>query len=390
MPQSARALARLLNHENNTADFMLLLFEHAPRPLVQVLGLPDGDYVCRREVLADDGRLDLVVYRVCDEHPAAVLEFKGASAEHGDQLERYRAWAQEHQPAPALFYCTLDGPNIPTPHPAWQALNLSDLFHPWTSCADPHSSWLARQIVDLLIRWDREAEGPIGQSTGGYVADLVARRTAYALTSELRHDHPDGAAKAVAVRSKGGHPELLAWRQHPHGSPDALIGVDVRCPDRGAPDRPWAFRPYVEVLAETGDPAPRAAWLEAHDLALHLQPAMLLPAVHDALVRQGRQDLVGRLSAPGRRQGLRNRAVDATVLAAHRGRLETLSSARGKLDLQHPVFFHDWGLRLATRFWLDVAQVDRHQLAALVRIVLDHLVAQAEALGSRLPRTTDR
>jgi hypothetical protein len=47
-------------------------------------------------------RLNLAVYRQADEIPVAVLELKGASSEHGDQLRRHEAWADGFDPPPRL------------------------------------------------------------------------------------------------------------------------------------------------------------------------------------------------------------------------------------------------------------------------------------------------
>lgn len=108
MPEPSPALGRLIAYENSASDLLAFLFERDPRPLINLLGLADDTYWCQREGKAA-GRLDLVVYRRSNGLPVAMLELKGASSEHGDQLDRYQTWAEDFDPAPKLFCCTLDG-----------------------------------------------------------------------------------------------------------------------------------------------------------------------------------------------------------------------------------------------------------------------------------------
>nr|BFE56531.1 hypothetical protein GCM10020063_010570 [Dactylosporangium thailandense] len=101
-------LGRLVAHENSASDLVAFLFEVDPQPLLDLLHLGGGPYICQREVQAGKGkgRLDLVLRRQADGHPVAVLEMKGASDVHGDQLDRYNSWADNFEPAPRRLYCT--------------------------------------------------------------------------------------------------------------------------------------------------------------------------------------------------------------------------------------------------------------------------------------------
>jgi hypothetical protein len=366
MPEPSAALGRLVAHENTASDLLAFLFERDPEPLIRLLGLPEDRYRCQREVKAA-GRLDLVVFRQSDGLPAAVLELKGASTQHGNQLERYQAWADRFDPPPALFYCTLDTDSDEAPKP-WQPLNLVTLFAAWESVADPHAAWLAREITTILRSWDTEADGIIGAARGWYVPDLVSRRTAHSLDTALRHAHP-GDGQARALRTSGGNPMLMAWRRHPRGTPHAWIAVDIRCQGRATPDQPWLLRPCIDVYP--ADRLERDVLLEAHDLAVALQPAMVLPAIRGALTRQGRSDLAKALHAE-RHEGLA-RLADPAVLADWRSHLASGDEPpRG-----HPVFLHDRGRRLATQFQLHVTGITRADLADLALTTLDHLVANA-------------
>ncbi|MEU9742525.1 hypothetical protein AB0E12_25400 [Micromonospora chersina] len=365
-----KSLGRLVAHENSASDLLAFLIEMDSRPLAGLLGLEDGLYSSQREVKATgagQGRLDLVVRRQPDDHPVAVLEMKGASSVHGDQLDRYDAWARSFDPAPKRFYCTLDGDGDVPPDP-WQPLSLVELFAAWQASKDSHAAWLAREIADVLRSWDAEADGIIGSASGWYVPDLVSRRTAGAVDGDLRRAHHDGS-KALASRTNAGNPMFVAWRRHPRGSKSARVGVDVRSNGRGTPSQPWLFRPCVDVYGS--GQSQRDARLEAHDLAVALRPAMMLPVIRDVLATQGHTKLADALQVD-QRDGLRGPA-DPAVLDEWR----TQIASGNQPSRRHPVFYNDRGLRLATQLRLDVTQLTRYDLADLTVEVLDHLVKHA-------------
>jgi hypothetical protein len=151
--QSRRnALGRLVAHENNASDLLAFLFEMDPKPMVGLLSLEDSHHTCRREAQAQGakkGRLDLVVRRQADGKAVAVLEMKGASDLHGDQLDRYNSWAKRINPALKQFYCTLDGDGA-APPASWQPLSLVQLFGAWRTSNDAHAACLAGEIADVL------------------------------------------------------------------------------------------------------------------------------------------------------------------------------------------------------------------------------------------------
>ncbi|MEU4623509.1 PD-(D/E)XK nuclease family protein [Actinoplanes sp. NPDC023801] len=245
MPDPSSALGRLVANENSTSDLLAFLFDKDPAPLIRTLGLPEGAYRCRREGRAAKSRLDLVVYRA--DLPVAVLEMKGASSEHGDQLQRYEDWAAKRNPAATLFYCSVDRDD--TPRDPWRALGLVELFGAWRSSSDPHAAWLAGEIAGLLRSWDEEADKTIGDAKGWYVPDLVTRRIARHLDGVLREAHPGDDGQAQATRTSPGNPMFLAWRRYPGRSEHAWIGVDVRCKGRGTPPG----RMGVPALRRGGD-----------------------------------------------------------------------------------------------------------------------------------------
>jgi hypothetical protein len=96
-------LGRLVARENSASDLVAFLFEMEPKPMAGLLSLEDSHHNCRREAQAQGtgkGRLDLVVRRQADGKAVALLEMKGASDLHGDQLDRYNSWAKRINPAP--------------------------------------------------------------------------------------------------------------------------------------------------------------------------------------------------------------------------------------------------------------------------------------------------
>ena len=155
------ALGRLIAHENSASDLLAFLIELDPQPLQEILERGGGPHVAQREVQSTGRRLDLVVHTAAGSRPVAVLEFKGASDVYGDQLERYERWASQFDPAPSLFYCTLDG-YYSNPPERWQTLDVATLFRAWCGSTHPHAAWLAGKIAELLSSWDTEANGAIG------------------------------------------------------------------------------------------------------------------------------------------------------------------------------------------------------------------------------------
>jgi len=81
----------------------------------------------------------------------------------------------------------------------------------------------------------------------------------------------------VEVRSRGRH----LWRRSPW-----------QWSGGGDPARAWLVQPCVDVTSSG-----KAGLLEAHDLAVGLQPAMILPAIQDALTRRGLGKLAAALQA---------------------------------------------------------------------------------------------
>jgi hypothetical protein len=372
------ALGRLLAHESSLSDLLAFLAELDPLPIEATLGLAGGPHRFCREASATrgmaKGRLDLVVRRCSDNHPVAVLEIKGASDVHGDQLDRYNTWSDSFDPpVRQRFYCTLDG-DIPAPDPQWRTVSLVDLFGAWRRSDNAHAAWLSDQIAQMLGRWDSEADGIIGKATGRFVPDLISRRVTAQLKTALQA-HADGST-ANATRTSGGTPMFLAWRKHPGGSALAWIGVDVRCQSRADLTRRWLVRPFIQmwptVDGEFDDDARfAAAQLEAHDLAIALQPAMSGTAIVAMLEGTGMPALAAAVQVNAR-NGLAYHADQAT-----------LSSWRDQLALgvaqksRHPLFFDDQRQRLATQLELHTHQVTRHDLTVLVLLILDHLISSA-------------
>src|SRR5699024_639336 len=164
--ESLQALGRLLANENSASDLLTLLAELDDRPLSMAFGLPNEHrYSIRREVAAGNGRLDVVIDDIETGLPRAVIEMKGATDLHGDQLERYLKWANDVEPNPQLFLCAFDRDEEAS-NPAWTRCTLREVFSPWIESEHPHASWLANEIVVLLDSWDAEADGELGIRTG--------------------------------------------------------------------------------------------------------------------------------------------------------------------------------------------------------------------------------
>ena len=83
-----------------------------PEPFLVALGLPIRQARVSREARLGDqaGKADLVV---SDEAgPVALLEIKASAAQHGDQFERYDAWARTRTPPARCYLIALDGESL--------------------------------------------------------------------------------------------------------------------------------------------------------------------------------------------------------------------------------------------------------------------------------------
>jgi hypothetical protein len=259
----AGGLGRLLAEEKSMSDLLAFLCELDPVPLAEVLELgAEPLEVIREHPLGGRlrGRLDLAVLNSAG-RPVAALELKGAATVHGDQLIRYETWAARFSPRPKLFYYSLDrGQAVGG---SWDCRHLTDLFAAWRKSSHHHARWLTGQALALLKAWDEEADRSIVACAGWYAHDIITRRTAHALNGLLAR-HGDGS-EAMAMRTSGGQPMLMAWRRHPGGSRDSWLAVDVRSPGRSRPCDPWLIRPCIDLYPpKTHDTVTVA--LEAHDL----------------------------------------------------------------------------------------------------------------------------
>ena len=95
LPAAAgQALERLLSRETQISDLIAFLAALDTAPFLAALGLPVWQARVRREERLSNGagNADLIV---SDETgPIALLEIKASAAQHGDQFERYAAWAK--------------------------------------------------------------------------------------------------------------------------------------------------------------------------------------------------------------------------------------------------------------------------------------------------------
>jgi hypothetical protein len=138
LPAAAdEALERLLSREDRISDLVAFLAALDPEPFLAALGLPIRQARVRREVRLGDqaGNADLVV---SDEAgPVALLEIKGSAAQHGDQFERYDAWARARTPPARCYLIALDGEWLGVPGGWVTELSLQRLVRSWQ-----HSTWL--------------------------------------------------------------------------------------------------------------------------------------------------------------------------------------------------------------------------------------------------------
>lgn len=293
LPAAAdEALGRLLSREDRISDLIAFLAALDPEPFLGALGLPIQRARVRREVRLDGqaGNADLVV---SDEAgPVALLEVKASAAQHGNQFERYDAWAKAQTPPARCYLVALDGESLGAPDGWVTEPSLARLVRSWQDSSNPHAAWLASAAAGIFEGWTTQADGKLGSAAGSIVGDLVARRMASAL---LGVSSNPGILTRATRQSGGGAAMVLAWLpwpgQPPH--PSAWLCADFRSTARDRPAAPWMLRLGVE--AGTSDKVPAAqARVTAHDLAVTILDMLTCSAAQQALRQAGEEDGIGR------------------------------------------------------------------------------------------------
>ena len=97
------------------------------------------------------GNADLVV---SDEAgPVALLEIKASAAQHGDQFERYDAWARTRTPPARCYLIALDGDRL-TPRRLGGGAESYAPGAVLADSSDPHVAWLASAPADIFEELD--------------------------------------------------------------------------------------------------------------------------------------------------------------------------------------------------------------------------------------------
>lgn len=373
---ASQALARLLSQEKQISDLIAFLAGLDAEPLLRALDLPVQQVRAKREDLLGrkSERADLVVRS--DSGPVALLEIKASAAEHGNQFSRYDTWARDQTPPARCFLIALDGDALDAPEGWVVEPTLPGLLRSWRGSPDRHAAWLASAAAGVLESWGTQADGKIRHATGPIVADLLARRIAIDLRTRPNLGH---GLSAEATRTTGGTAMVLAYLPFPSQPRDrsALLCVDFRSMIRDRPVVPWVLRLGVEVEVNEKITASQAR-TTAHDLAMPVLDALTCTAVQQAFRRAGRNELAATLRPRrGSRDGL-NGTLNERALSEWRENAL-------KADVKHPLLAHDSlsnGYRLASRIEVDVADLDRRQLAELVLVALEHIQTHAARLNS--------
>jgi hypothetical protein len=373
---ASQALERLLSRENQISDLVAFLATLDPSPFLKVLGLPGGDARVRREVRlgGQAGNADLIVSN--EDGPIALLEVKASAAQHGDQFDRYDAWAKEQNPPVRCYLIALDGEAIGAPD-GWTAEpGLSRLVRCWEDSSNLHAAWLASATAEVFDRWTAQADGKLASAAGPIVGDLIARRIETAL---LTTDHPTGIDLLTRAtrQSRGGAAMVLAWIPFPGNHHRAWLCADLRSHLRDHPAAPWLLRLGVEVESSGDNPVSTPARVTAHDLAKPILNALTCTSLAEALREAGDEDLATAMKPRTRtRDGLRTRPSERVLD-------EWREKAQAGADIRHPVLFNDnldnGGYRIGSLIEVDVTNLDRSRLAHLMLTALAHAQAAATA-----------
>ncbi|MFE4501033.1 PD-(D/E)XK nuclease family protein [Rhodococcus sp. NPDC056743] len=352
-------LQRLFRSEVNVGAFIGYLVERDATPLQNALGLDESVVSARVEVPHGKGRMDVVLYGATS--PIAILELKISATEHGDQLDRYAEFAHTHDARKFLVDLEFGGSTVPE---GWTHIELANLFGYWSSSTNSTVRGLAAEASSVFAAWKSQLNSRFGQMDSAIltvalraVSHELAARTPYAMYTRA---------------TSGGQPSITAYLPHPSGTDDAYFCIDIRCNDKSNPHLPWIARLGVHV--DCGEDL-AAARRTAHLLAMPLVPALTVAKVQSACANSGTGTLATILSAdkPLKEPRARETSIEKWLAAVD-------IAGDGKISA-HPVFFHDWGRRLAAKFSLDLTDMTRNELEQLIVILMDHLTEYSEPHG---------
>lgn len=339
-------LERVLHQEVHVASLLAFLTAREPKPLQQRLGLTSEilDVEVEKQVL---GRSRLDVVLIGDSGPIAILELKVSATEHGDQLVRYEEFANRYKAPKYLIDLEMPGGEIP---PGWKRASLADVFSCWSDSTDPTTNAFAGEITGIFARWQAQSVGPLADMAPAMYS--VVLRSARAVLQQ-------SGLEAYAIGTSAGQPSLTAFLPHPSKIDRAFLCVDVRCQDKNDSTHLWLFRIGVQV--DRGDELSDDRRL-AHDLAMQLEPRLTLAAI---------QSHIGDHSAAiSGEQPLKNPKDRFSKIDRW---LDEVKEAADSAVSRHPVFHHDWGRRLAAKFYLDPSTINQKDLIALVQCTLEYL-----------------
>lgn len=367
-------LSRLLAKENSTSDLLAFLVELDPSRVPAAFDLDPADsYSAVRELATGQGRIDLVIQDRSSASPAAVVELKGASSIHGDQLERYAQWATKFDPRPDLIHCAFDIEESEA-NQDWTKKRLRDVFGAWNRSEHSEARWLASEITAVLDTWSTEADELPAVREGYFSPDITSKRMAIALNARLRAEFDDGSC-AEPDRDNAGSPMVLAWTPYPGQTDDdkVWLGVDLRSSTRRSMSSVWSFRPFIQVLRNEQRSLSKDR-RSAFDRAIELREALRCSAIQEMLASRGLADLSAALSC-GQYDGFKA-DIDTFDFKSQ----SALIASSTKYPGAGP-FGYDWGRRLASILVLDAASLNREQVEEIVFHVVTHLRSAARRLS---------
>jgi hypothetical protein len=161
----------------------------------------------------------------------ALLEVKASAAQHGDQFDRYDAWAKACTPPVRCYLISLDGEALGAPSDWIIQPSLPCLVRCWQDSSHPHVAWLASAAAEIFEDWTVQADGKLGSAAGPVVGDLIGRRMRTALLA-ASGSHPGISAGATRQSGSGAAAMVLAWPPFPGQPPrpGAWLCADLRSP----------------------------------------------------------------------------------------------------------------------------------------------------------------
>lgn len=220
-----RQLGRVLRSEVDVSSLLAYCITLDPLPFAELVGLREPISGVITELPAGRaGRLDLALRS--GDATVAVIEVKVSATEHGDQFDRYDAYAASVGARTILLELEASTASM---RDGWTRVSLVDAFGCWSTSTNEAARVVAGEIAEVFSSWHHQFSGPFGE--------MDPAVTAIGLRAVVR-DLADELEEVTTGSTAGGQPTLLAFEPYPGEPTGAWLCVDLRSHAMFDPARP--------------------------------------------------------------------------------------------------------------------------------------------------------